>query len=89
MWDDDMINKPCAQLPLFGFLPPWNWQCNWREMERKGYCVFVCMYLCVFIHVGTTWTCKCALMVLIYIGLMLRETELKRQCVCVMCSLHQ
>lgn len=49
-----MVNKPRAQPPLFGFLPPWIWQRNWRE--RGLLCVCLDVFVCVFIHVGSTWS---------------------------------
>lgn len=89
MWDDAVINKPRARSPLFGFRLHGIGSVIGETWRERGYCVFVWMCFRVFIHVATTWSHKCALLVPIYTWLMLRETELERRCVCVMCSLHQ
>lgn len=83
VWGDDMINKPVAQLALFGFA-----LCGIGRVIGEICRVTKCLYVCAFTHVGTTWLCKHGPSVLIYIWLTLTESELKRQHVCVMCSLH-
>ncbi len=44
MWDDDMINKPCAQLRLFGFcLHGIGGVIGERWRERVTVCLFACV----------------------------------------------
>lgn len=81
----DLLALPHLMKGLRSFSPSCLFHIS-RDMKGKS--VSLCLFTCSFMYTSHGGV-NVHLSGLIYIGLMLKETELKRECIRVMCSLYQ